>query len=118
MHLSPQAELIDDETLRRAEISKRLLKCAGEIPPLLDRLTEVMETEVMELPNLTELQVLAVESFTERIGSLNKTIGRTVNAENVPLNYEESLANTDRLREEIGNANLLLDRLLLDPRGN
>jgi hypothetical protein len=113
MHLSPQAELIDDETLRRAEISKRLLKCAGEIPPLLDRLTEVME-----LPNLTELQVLAVESFTERIGSLNKTIGRTVNAENVPLNYEESLANTDRLREEIGNANLLLDRLLLDPRGN
>jgi hypothetical protein len=56
MHLSPQAELIDDETLRRAEISKRLLKCAGEIPPLLDRLTEVME-----LPNLTELQVLAVE---------------------------------------------------------
>jgi hypothetical protein len=113
MHLSPQAELIDDETLRRAEISKRLLKCAGEIPPLLDRLTEVME-----LPNLTELQVLAVESFTERIGSLNKIIGRTVNAENVPLNYEESLANTDRLREEIGNANLLLDRLLLDPRGN
>jgi hypothetical protein len=113
MHLSAQAELIDNETLRRAEISKRLLKCAGEIPPLLDRLTEVME-----LPNLTELQVLAVESFTERIGSLNKTIGRTVNAEDVPLNYEESLANTDRLHEEIGNANLLLDRLLLDPRGN
>jgi hypothetical protein len=113
MHPSAKAELIDDEALRRAEISKRLLKCVGEIPSLLDRLTEVME-----LPNLNELQVLAVESFTERIGSLNKSIGRSVNAENVPLNYEESLANTDRLRDEIGNANLLLDRLLLDPRGN
>jgi hypothetical protein len=35
-----------------------------------------------------------------------------------PLPYEQSLASTDRLGEEIAAAIVFLDRLLLDPRGN
>ena len=95
------------------EISRRLIKSAGEIPSLIERLTDVLE-----LPSLTEPQVVAIESFTERIGSLNATILRTVNAEDAPLPYEQSLASTNRLGEEIATAMVFLDRLLLDPRGN
>jgi hypothetical protein len=113
MHHSAEEELIDDETRQRREISRRLIKSAGEIPSLIERLTEVLE-----LSSLTEPQVVAIESFTERIGSLNEAIRRTVNAEDAPLPYEQSLASTDRLREEIATANLFLDRLLMDPRGN
>jgi hypothetical protein len=113
MHHSAEEELIDDETRQRREISRRLIKSAGEIPSLIERLTEVVE-----LSSLTEPQVVAIESFTERIGSLNEAIRRTVNAEDAPLPYEQSLASTDRLREEIATANLFLDRLLMDPRGN
>jgi hypothetical protein len=113
MYHSAEEELIDDENRHRGEISKRLIKYAGEIPSLVERLTEVLE-----LPNLTEPQVFAIESFTERIGSSNAAIRRMVNAEDVPLPYEQSLASTDRLREAIATANLFLDRLLLDPRGN
>jgi hypothetical protein len=113
MHHSTEEQLIDDETRHRREISKRLIQYAGEISSLIQRLSEVLE-----LPSLTEPQVVAIESFTERIGSLNETIRRTVNAEDAPLPYEQSLASTDRLREEIATANLFLDRLLLDPRGN
>jgi hypothetical protein len=113
MHHSTEEELIDDENCHRQEISKRLIEYAGEIPSLIERLTEVLE-----LPSLTEPQVVAIESFTERIGSLNEAIRRTVNAEDAPLPYEQSLASTDRLREEIATANLFLDRLLMDPRGN
>jgi hypothetical protein len=112
MHHSAE-ELIDDENRHREEISKRLIRCAGEIPSLIERLTEVLE-----LRSLTEPQVVAIESFTERIGSLNEAIRRTVNTEDAPLPYQQSLASTDRLREEIVTANLFLDRLLLDPRGN
>ena len=114
MHHSAE-ELIDDENRHREEISKRLIRCAGEIPSLIERLTDVLE-----LRSLTEPQVVAIESFTERIGSLNEAIRRTVNvnAEDAPLPYQQSLASTDRLREEIVTANLFLDRLLLDPRGN
>ena len=113
MHHSAEEEFIDDENRHRGEISKRLIKYAGEIPSLIARLTEVLE-----LSSLTEPQVVAIESFTERIGSLNEAIRSTVNAEDAPLPYEQSLASTDRLREEIATANLFLDRLLLAPRGN
>ena len=113
MHNSTEEQLIDDETGHRREISKRLIQYAGAIPSLIERLSEVLE-----LPSLTEPQVVAIESFTERIGSLNEAIRSTVNAEDAPLPYEQSLASTDRLREEIATANLFLDRLLLDPRGN
>jgi len=113
MHYSADEEFIDNENRHRGEISKRLIEYAGEIPSLIERLTEVLE-----LPSLTESQVVAIESFTERIGSLNEAIRSTVNAEDAPLPYEQSLASTDRLREEIATANLFLDRLLLDPRGN
>ena len=113
MDHSTEEEVIDDENRHRGEISKRLIKYAGEIPSLIERLTEVLE-----LPNITEPQVVAIESFTERIGSLNETIRRTVNAEDAPLPYEQSLASTDRLGEEITTATVFLDRLLLDPRGN
>jgi hypothetical protein len=113
MHHSTEEQLIDDETGHRREISKRLLQYAGEIPSLIERLSEVLE-----LPSLTEPQVVAIESFTERIGSLNETIRRTVNAEDALLPYEQSLASTDRLGEEIATATVFLDRLLLDPRGN
>jgi hypothetical protein len=112
MHHSAE-ELIDDENRHREKISKRLIRCAGEIPSLIERLTDVLE-----LRSLTEPQVVAIESFTERIGSLNEAIRRTVNTEDAPLPYQQSLASTDRLREEIVTANLFLDRLLLDPRGN
>jgi hypothetical protein len=112
MHHSAE-ELIDDENRHREEISKRLIRCAGEIPSLIERLTEVLE-----LRSLTEPQVVAIESFTERIGSLNEAIRRTVNTEDATLPYQQSLTSTDRLREEIVTANLFLDRLLLDPRGN
>ena len=113
MHHPTEEQLIDDETGHRREISKRLIQYAGEIPSLIERLSEVLE-----LPSLTEPQVVAIESFTERIGSLNETIRRTVNAEDAPLPYEQSLASTDRLGEEIATAMVFLDRLLLDPRGN
>jgi hypothetical protein len=112
MHHSTEEQLIDDDGHRR-EISKRLIQYAGEIPSLIERLSEVLE-----LPSLTELQVVAIESFAERIGSLNETIRRKVNAEDAPLPHEQSLASTDRLGEEIATAMVFLDRLLLDPRGN
>jgi hypothetical protein len=113
MHHSAEEQLIDDENRHRGEISKRLSRCAGEIPSLIELLAEVLE-----LRSLTEPQVVAIESFTERIRSLNEAIRRTINAEDAPLPYEQSLASTDRLREEIATANLFLDRMLLDPRGN
>jgi hypothetical protein len=113
MHYSADEEFIDNENRHRGEISKRLIEYAGEIPSLIARLTEVLE-----LSSLTEPQVVAIEAFTERIGSLNEAIRSTVNAEDAPLPYEQSLAGTDRLREEIATAKLFLDRLLLDPRGN
>jgi hypothetical protein len=112
--MRPSAEeLIDDEKHHREEISKRLIRCAGEIPCLIERLAEVLE-----LRSLTEPQVVTIESFTGRIRSLNEAIRGTVNAEDAPLPYQQTLASTDRLREEIATANLFLDRLLLDPRGN
>ena len=113
MHHSTEEPLVDDETRHRREISKRVIQYAGEIPCLIERLSEVLE-----LSSLTEPQVVAIESFTERIGSLNATILRTVNAEDAPLPYEQSLASTNRLGEEIAAALAFLDRLLLDPRGN
>jgi len=113
MHHSTKESLVDDETRHRREISRRLIQYAGEIPSLIERLSEVLE-----LPSLTEPQVVAIESFTERIGSLNATIRRTVDADNAPLPYEQSLASTDRLGEEIAAALSFLERLLLDPRGN
>jgi hypothetical protein len=113
MHHLAEEELIDDENCHRREISIRLIKCAGEIPSLIERLTEVLE-----LPSLTEPQVVAIELFSKRIGSLNEAIQRTVNAKDAPLPYEQSLAGTDRMREEIATANFFLDRLLLGPRGN
>ena len=113
MHHSAEEELIDDENRHRKEISRRLIKSAGEIPSLIALLTKVLE-----LPSLTEPQVVAIESCTERIRSLNEAIQSTINAEDAPLPYEQSLASTDRLREEIATANLYLDRLLMDPRGN
>ena len=87
MDHSTEEEVIDDENRHRGEISKRLIKYAGEIPSLIARLTEVLE-----LSSLTEPQVVAIESFTERIGSLNEAIRSTVNAEDAPLPYEQSLA--------------------------
>jgi hypothetical protein len=112
MHYSRE-QLIDDQTGHRREISKRLIEYAGEIPSLIERLSEVLG-----LPSLAEPQVVAIESFTERIGSLNEMIRRTVNTEDAPLPYEQALASADRLGEEIATAMVFLDRLLLDPQGN
>jgi hypothetical protein len=113
MHDSTEEQPIDDETRHRREISRRLIQYAAEIPSLIERLFEVLE-----LPSLAEPQVVAIESFTERIGSLNETIQRMANVEDAPLPYEHSLASTDRLGDEIAKAMVFLDRLLLDPRGN
>ena len=103
MHHSTEEQLIDNETRHRREISKRLIQYAGEIPSLIERLSEVLE-----LPSLTEPQVVAIESFTERIGSLNEAIRTTVNAEDAPLPYEQSRDSTDRLGEEIATAMMFL----------
>src|ERR1700686_478518 len=113
MDHSTEEEVIDDENRHRGEISKRLIKYAGEIPSLIERLSEVLE-----LPSLTEPQVVPTMSFTVRIGSLNEAIRKTVNAEDAPLPYEQSLASTDPLGEEITTATVLFYRLLLDPPGN
>jgi hypothetical protein len=110
---SQMLELMDDDERHRAEISKRLVEYAGEIPSLIERLSEVSE-----LPNLTESQVITIESAIERIGSLNVAIRRALKAEDAPLLYEQLIANTDRLREEIATANMILDRLLMGLRGN
>jgi len=75
------------KTVIGGEISKRLIRCAGELPSLIERLTEVLE-----LPSLTETRVVAIEAFTEWIENLNEAILRTVNAEDAPLPYKQSLA--------------------------
>ena len=79
------AELLrmDDEKLHRAKISKLLVEYAGEIPSLRERLNQVLE-----LPDLTESKVIAIESFTGRIAILNKSIRNGINTEDDSFPYE------------------------------
>jgi hypothetical protein len=90
---------------------KLLIEYIAEIPSLRERLNQVLE-----LPDLTESQVIAIESFTGRIAILNKSIRRAINTEDDSFPYEHFIASTDRLREEIETANLILDRMLVRPR--
>jgi len=108
------AELLsmDDDKRHRAKISKLLSEYIAEIPSLRERLNQVLE-----LPDLTESKVIAIESFTGRIAILNKSIRNTINTEDDSFPYEHSILSTDRLREEIAMANLILDRMLVRPRG-
>jgi hypothetical protein len=108
-HHSAEEELIDFENRHRGEISKRLIKYAGEAPSLIARLTEVLE-----LSSLTEPQVVAIESFTERIGSLNEAIRSTINAEDAPLSYSSnrSLARSGLFRANAPEEGEIFSRTL------
>jgi hypothetical protein len=54
----------------------------------------------------------------ERIAILNKSLRRAISTEDDSFLYEHFIASTDRLREEIATANLILDRMLVRPRGD
>ena len=87
--------------------AKELFECAEEIPRLMRRIDGTLK-----LPNLTEAQTSHIELIPQRIGGYLKAIREAAIAEgNGVLREQQLVASTERLREEIATANMILDRL-------
>jgi hypothetical protein len=90
-----------------------LFERAEEISSLIRRIEETLK-----LPNLTEAQTRDIGLIPQRIGSSIKAIREAaIVAANRTVCEPQLVASTERLREEIATANIILDRLLKDPRG-
>ena len=103
---------MDESEQRRS--AKELFERAEEISSLIRRIEETLK-----LPNLTEAQTRDIELIPQRLGSSIKAIRQAAIVEGNRTVCEQQLfASTERLREEIATANMILDRLLTDPQGN
>ncbi len=96
-----------DETSRRLQIASDLFGWVAGIPRLLVRIGEVSE-----MPSLTEAQKLDLDMMAKRITDLYARVSDMADAEeDDKVLYEKLIASTDRLREEIAIANVILDKL-------
>jgi len=89
---------------RRLSIAQELKRSADAIPRLLRKIDQVLE-----LPDITRAQALDAELIAARIGMVFFAIKKAVVAD---AGYEQLVASTDRLREEITTANATLDGLI------
>jgi hypothetical protein len=96
---------VDENEQRRT--AKELFERAEEISSLIRRIDETLK-----LPNLSDAQTPDIELIAQRIGSSIRAIRDAANAEgNGVLGEQQLAASTERLREEIATANMILDRL-------
>jgi hypothetical protein len=95
---------VNENSRRQLSIAKGLATWAAAIPRLLRKIDVVLE-----LSDITETQALAIEVIEERVGTVLRTI---VDAVKTDASYDLLIAITDRLREEIMEGDLALDRML------
>jgi hypothetical protein len=102
---------MDEAERARAEILKRVAQCGALLPRLFERIDEVLE-----LPDLTEAEKLAIESLPALIGSSYEMIRKAFEATR-SLPYEELRTRTDCLHEHLV-ASFATFNQMLRPKGN
>jgi hypothetical protein len=104
---------MDENNRRRLSIAKELVTWGIAMPVLLARIDEALK-----MPALSGKRKLDFEVMARRISTLFKTIGETPDDETADTTrYEQLIANTDRLREQITAANAALEQVTKLPRG-
>jgi hypothetical protein len=96
---------MDENIRRRLSLAQELTAWAATMPSLMKRISETLRR-----PQLTDAEARDIQLTRERALNLLTIIGRLLEDDR-ELSYDQLMALTDRLREEIAMGHASLDRI-------